>query len=48
MIPEILTFVTLTVEIPDKKSFARTNYAKIVLHQLEIPRPKTKTHGSFT
>ena len=42
---EILDFVTLPSEIPDKMKLQPWKFHKIVFHPLEFPRPKTKTHG---
>ena len=43
--PGIFRFVTLPLEIPDKMKLHPWKLHKIVLHQLEFPRPKAKTHG---
>ena len=43
--PGIFRFVTLTLEIPKKKSFYPWKFCKIVWHLLEVSRPKSKTHG---
>ena len=42
--PGNFTFVTLSQEIPEKKSFYRWKFCKFVWHPLEIPKSKTKTH----
>ena len=44
----IFTFVSLLLTIPDKTGFHSWKFCKIVWHQLEIPRLKTKTHGNST
>ena len=44
----IFTFVSLLLKIPDKTGFHSWKFCKIVWHQLEIPRLKTKTHGNST
>ena len=38
----ILRFVTLPLEIPNKINLHHWKFWKIVLHPLEIPRPKFK------
>ena len=38
----ILRFVTLPLEIPNKINLHHWEFWKIVLHPLEIPRPKSK------
>ena len=43
--PGISRFVTLPLEILDKMKVRAWKFHKIVLHQLEFPRPKAKTHG---
>ena len=44
--PGIFTFVTLTLEISEKKRFQLQKCFEIMWHPLEIPRSKTKTHGN--
>ena len=46
--PGIFHFFTLPLEIPDKTKLNPWIFHKIVLDPLEIPRPKTKTHGNST
>ena len=47
--PGSYTFVTLPLEILDKKNFLYIwKFCKIVLHHLEIPRSETKTHENST
>ena len=42
--PGNFKFVTLLLEIPEKKSFHPWKFSKILWHTLEIPRSKNKTH----
>ena len=43
----ILQFVTLPLETLDKINLNPWKFWKIVLHHLEIPRPKSKTQWKF-
>ena len=45
---EIFRFVFLPLQVPNKKKFHPWKFCKMVLQPLEIPRPKTKTHGNST
>ena len=47
-IPGIFRFVTFSLEIPDKLKLHPWKFHQIVLHPLEFPRPKAKTHGNST
>ena len=44
--PGIFHFFTLPLEISEKTKLHPWKFHKIVLHPLEIPRPKTKTTGN--
>ena len=46
--PEIFSFITLPMEILDKTKLYLCKFREIVLHPLEIPRPKMKTYGNST
>ena len=46
--PGMYRYVTWTLKIPDKMKLHLWKFHQIVLHPLECPRPKTKTHGSST
>ena len=44
--PGIFRFVTLTIEISNKKGVHPWKFCKILWHLLEVSRSKTKTHGN--
>ena len=44
----VFRFGTLTMEILEKAKLHPWKFCNIVLHTLEIPRPKTKTYGNLT
>ena len=46
--PEIFRFITLPLGILDKTKLYPCEFREIVLHRLEIPRPKMKTDGNST
>ena len=48
--PGVFMFVTLPLpfEIPEKTKLHASKFHRIVLHLLEIPRPKTKAYGNTT
>ena len=44
----IFRLFTLPLKICDKSNLHPWRLCKIVLHPLEIPRPKTKSSGNYT
>ena len=44
--PGISRFVTLPLEIPCKTKLHRWKFRRIMLYLLEIPRLRSKTHGT--
>ena len=48
ILPRILRFLTLPLEIPDKTKLHPSKLRKIVLHPSQVLRPTTKTPENFT